>query len=123
MRVVEYFLCPLRRELLDALLRQHAHVDLQSEQREYRQREHRKYDHITKVFHRFDHGANNGLQTYVEKKEIVVNCSKWHQPQMMSSHVNNVRKVPGMMATVLRARSTRNVRKAARFPKSIPMVI
>ena len=32
-------------------------------------------------------------------------------------------ELPGIMATVLRARSTLNVRKAARLPRSIPMVM
>ena len=31
--------------------------------------------------------------------------------------------LPGIIATVLSARKTRNVRRAARFPKSIPMVM
>ena len=48
----------------------------------------------------------------------------------VGAYVNNFAKIynhpsnsPGMMATVLRALNTRKVRKAARFPKSIPMVM
>ena len=46
----------------DALLREHAHVQLEAEQGEHRQGEHREDDHVLQILHRFDHGADDGLQ-------------------------------------------------------------
>ena len=45
--------------------------------------------------------------------------------QIIKSKIARINQgnLPGIIATVLSARKTRNVRRAARFPKSTPMVI
>ena len=61
---VEHCVRLLLGEVPDALLREHAHVDLESEQREHGEREHRQDDHVLQVLDRLDHGAHDRLQTW-----------------------------------------------------------
>ena len=62
--VAEDLVADLSRKVPDALLGQDAHVDLEAQQGEHRQREHGQYDHIPEVFHRFDYGTNDCFQTW-----------------------------------------------------------
>ena len=57
------------------------------------------------------------------KHNINVHISKSPKFDLAIKDFEIIFFLPGMMATVLRALSTRKVRKAARFPKSIPMVM
>ena len=59
--VVELAPGPVRGEGLDALVGQHAHVDLEAEQGEHRESEDGEDDHIPQVLHGLNHSTNNGL--------------------------------------------------------------
>lgn len=64
----------VQRELLDALLREHAHVDLQAHQREHREGEHGEDYHIAQILHGFDDGTDDGLQAcqYGMMKKMII---------------------------------------------------
>lgn len=111
-----------------------AHVDLQAEKGKDGEREERKDDDITQILHRLDHSSHDGLQTFsILKIFVCLFKGKKGKQRMMindghreseSTTVKTVsqRYVPGIMATVLSARKTRNVRRAAKLPRSMPIV-
>ena len=50
------------RKVSDALLREHAHVDLEAEKGEDGEREHGEDDDVLQVLHRLDHSAHDRFQ-------------------------------------------------------------
>lgn len=65
-------------EVANALLRKHAHVDLQPEEGEHTQGEHSQNDDVAQIFHRLDHGTDDRFEAWKKKMQIV-SCFLPHQ--------------------------------------------
>ena len=64
-------------EVADAFLSEDAHVNLESKESENAEGEHSENDDIPEIFHRLDHGTNDGLQACEIVNKRNVNRPTW----------------------------------------------
>ena len=119
------------------------HLHLEAGECEHGESEAGEDDDVAQILHRLDHRAHNRLEACKEgsteksknvapillfpecwdvKRRKQLAPLKLHCGEMRTESIVNTHS-PGMMATVFKARRTRKVRKAARLPRSIPMVM